>query len=323
MRVSSGLPLLRATFVAHLWVVTGCHVIFPFEASPSRDDRAVRDRAVHDRAVLDHAVLDGAVLDGAVLDGSARDRASRDGVFPDLAAFDRARLDGSSRDRPSEKQADLGPPPDSALPSPDQGCGTPEQLHHTLASADACLSANTPNTSYGQAAVCFISGASAPSVGIFRFTGALPAASQITSMKVILGYAAQDNACGSSCGTCAGLETGGTLQLAFMTSNWDEATTTWIEATKGVGWLAAGATSPTERGTVVSSVMHTAQKQVQFDIPASATLLTQYATWAKASQISVQVMPSGGTGFVAATKENNTKGCATYTRPQLEIWGCP
>ena len=206
-------------------------------------------------------------------------------------------------------------------PGGDVGCTTTAMIPLT-AVADACLISEIP---YGKDTVCNI-GVGINSRGIFRFDmSALPAEAKIQQMKLSLGYAAIDTACGatSTCVSCDSIEKAGTLQLAYMTSTWVEAQTTWTLAKTGVAWDKPGASGASDLGTPVAAVAHTPKQAVVFDSSANSAMLTQLDTWKLNKQISLQVIPTNGAVFIAATRESGSKGCSAYSKPSLEISYCP
>jgi hypothetical protein len=235
--------------------------------------------------------------------------------------------------RAEQGLADLAVPdqaaPDRLAPGepvPDRAC-TPSSLKLEPV-ADACLvSGPADNINFGAATICNI-GVAVGAVGIFRFDlSSLPSTAKIQDLKLRLAYAARAEACATGCGSCDSLEKAGTLQVAFLRSDWPEAHVTWRNRAyndPSLGprpWAGPGAGGVGDSSQPVASIAHAVRQEAVFS---GGDLLGQLGVWRAGNAVSFRVIPTNGAVFIAAMREQPEKGCPeSYPRPLLEISYCP
>ncbi|MCE9579514.1 MAG: hypothetical protein K8W52_40710 [Deltaproteobacteria bacterium] len=164
------------------------------------------------------------------------------------------------------------------------------------------------------------------STGIMRFAmPALPPGITIAYLTLTLPFAAEAADCGStSCGSCASLDRAGSVNVAYLRSDWDEATVSYTQRADGKEWGLPGAKALTvDRSPQLGSARPHAADATTV-IVLSGTDLDNLDKWSSSGELSFAVTPTLGTALLVGTREHDVLNatCAPVSGPTLTITYC-
>jgi hypothetical protein len=227
-----------------------------------------------------------------------------------------------------------GSPPDAGLPDAAPPCTAGPPASVVLeAAADAALGSTTPDQPAGGLGVVNV-GVAIQSRGLFRFDVASVLGLTPVELRLTLYYAAHQDDCANSCGSCASIDTAGALLAYAAHSNWDEIEVTWNLRRAGQPWQQGGLESAGEpgsgadRGSLPVAAPHPHQSDTTF-VFTGAELLEAWSWIAASSQrLSFLVIPvdvgGGGTVMVVTSREGVATACEPDDqRATLEVVYCP
>jgi hypothetical protein len=211
------------------------------------------------------------------------------------------------RDGPGGGEHD-GPSVDGTSDCP---IGTSAVLATSAPNADAHMTMDNPTQPFGLTHVANI-GADIPSRGLFRFPIRTDLGPPI-KLHVTVRFAGSQDDCGTSCGSCLGLERSGQVRAYAATSNWGHTEVSWNLRRSGQAWGDPGAEQAgTDRSARPVAALHVAGTDTVFDWKGAD--LVEAWSWVDNGDFTVLVVAEGvaGTGsvIISSTIEGVLTACS-------------
>lgn len=226
-------------------------------------------------------------------------------------------LDAGGRDAGGTDASGTDGALDGPVAPPDAPCGVTVQYAAPVI-ADTVLSLAAPNASFGQDPTLTIHAGDA---GIFRSDLTLVSGTP-TSFKLVLPRVDQASLSDGNGGVVCGAPTHqpGAFEVAFLRSDWDEATATYGQRSTAVPWQLAGANGAADRSPALLVQSYDGGTELGLAFPAD-----ELSSWLLMGQLSFIVTARDDAAqLVTSTAQLSSDMCAVnQLQPTLVVEVCP